>query len=363
MKEHCLADLVCPALREKARCHGRLLLDERSVPSVHAEDDSAEILEGIVRCRHCGEEYPVISGVLILVGDIKTYVAQNYSVILSSAAPYGVSRPMVAHLESKGYDLHDTGYKNSVWTNALGMSNYICTHYDNLSSIIEPSHPLAGLIQAYCQRDFYTQMLELAAPALSRDKRALDIGCNVGGMTYRLAPSCAFAYGVDISFRAALIARRILLNQPERLSSYRFYREGLSFEERMLPIEQRRNVEIIVASGLNLPFTDDFFDFVNCANVVDVVGQPSDLLEDSLRVLRSGGRLLLADPYFWSPERTPIESWIGVETGKTTAEALRRRLEQTCDIIGGEDGVLWLVRVYDRYFTLWLNDCILAQKC
>jgi SAM-dependent methyltransferase len=242
------------------------------------------------------------------------------------------------------------------------MSNYICAHYDSLSSTVEPSHPLAGLIQAYYQRDFYTQMLELAASALGRGKRALDIGCNVGGMTYRVAPSCAFVYGVDISFRATLIARRILLKQPEPLDSYRFYKEGLSFEERMLAIEEQRNVEVVVASGLSLPFTDGFFDFVNCANVVDVVGQPSDLLEDSLRVLKSGGRLLLADPYFWSPERTPIENWIGVETGRTTAEALRKRLEQKCDVISRKDRVLWLLRVYDWYFTLWLNDCILAQK-
>lgn len=98
MKEHCLADFVCPAFREKAYCHGKLVLDERSVPTVCAEDDG-EVLEGIVRCQHCGGQYPVICGVLILVGDIKTYLAQNYSVILSSAAPYGVSRPMVAHLE------------------------------------------------------------------------------------------------------------------------------------------------------------------------------------------------------------------------------------------------------------------------
>jgi SAM-dependent methyltransferase/uncharacterized protein YbaR (Trm112 family) len=360
MKEHCLTDLVCPAFKEKAHCHGRLLLDERY--RKQAEDDASEILEGIVRCQECGEEYPIICGILILVMDVKTYLAQNYSVILSSAAPYGVTRHMIAYLESKGYDFHDTGYKSSVWTNTLGMSNYICAHYDNLSSIIDPSHPLRGLIQAYSQHDFYAQMLEMAASALGQNAKALDIGCNVGGMTYRLAPSCAFVYGVDISFRAALIARRILLNRPERLNSYRFYHKGLSFEERMLSIEQRRNVEIIVASGLNLPFADGFFDLVSCANVLDLVSQPSGLLRESLRVLKSGGKLLLADPYYWSPEWTPIENWIGVEGRDITAEALRRQLAQVCDIISRRDRVLWLLRVYDRYFTIWLNDCILAQK-
>jgi len=177
-----------------------------------------------------------------------------------------------------------------------------------------------------------------------------------------VAESCKFVYGIDISFRAALIARRVLLGQPEPLNSYRYYREGLAYEERSLSIIPQRNVEILVASGLDLPSLLNFLKFVHCANVVDTVNQPWTLLKQSLGTLKVGGHLLLTDPYFWSPERTPIESWIGVESGQTTAIALREQLEQTCKIVAEIDGVLWVLRVYDRYFTLWFSDCILTQK-
>ena len=159
-----------------------------------------------------------------------------------------------------------------------------------------------------------------------------------------------------------LTARRILLHQPERLAIYRLYHEALSYTERALSIEPRRNLEILVAVGENLPFRDNSFDFVNCANVMDMAAQPALLFEENLRVPRRGGRFLLTDPCLCIPERAPIENWFGIETGKTTAEAVREKLKQTCDLVENKKEVLWLLRMYDRYFQLWPNDCILAQK-
>jgi SAM-dependent methyltransferase len=362
VKRVSLNDLVCPAVREGKRCYGQLEISESVIPLVHSDKSPSEILEGIVRCLSCGEEYPIICGVLILVNDVKTYLARYYSEIMSAAALCDISKDMVAYLQKGGYDLHDMGFQNTFWTNTWGMSIYICAHYDDLANMVEHSHPLKALLQ----QDFYVKILDMIdrAPVgiLKGDGRAIDIGCNVGGMSWRLAERCKFVYGIDVSFRALLIARQIILGQPKPLKNYRFYREGLLYEERSLSVPQRQNCELFVASGLDLPFKKQSFEFISCENVVDEISHPDSLLQESLRVLKDGGGFLLTDPYFWSLQRTPIESWFGTNTGKPTAAALREQLTQMCNIVGEEEKLPWILRVYDRYFTVYLNHCILVQK-
>lgn len=362
MREISLGDLVCPALHTGTRCKGALALSKEPLPAVYTRGGSPEeVTEGVVLCQNCGAEYPIIAGVLILIGHVKTYLAQHYSEIMSIVAS-NVSAPMVSYLQKVGYDLHDTGFTSSIWGNAKGMSLYISAHFDNLASILGPSHPLSEIVQKYSQRDLYAQMMDLAKPVLGENKTVLDIGCNVGGMSWRFSELCKFVYGVDFSFRAALTARQILLGQPEPIATYRYYQEGLAYQNRPLSIERRQNLEILVASGMELPFTDQFFQFVNCANVVDIVSQPVDLLAESVRVLNDGGHLLQTDPYFWDVIRTPVEDWIGPSSDGATAKALREQLKKTCDIIGEEDNLVWLLRAYDRCFHIYLNHCILAKK-
>src|SRR5437867_1450086 len=102
MKESTLSDLICPAFIAGTRCNGQLALDDDPVPVVRAEGDPTEVLEGIVRCQSCGEAYPIICGVLILVKGIKTYLAQHYSEIMSVAVDCGIGRSMVGYLKKVG---------------------------------------------------------------------------------------------------------------------------------------------------------------------------------------------------------------------------------------------------------------------
>ncbi len=348
-----LEDLECP------QCRGKLSLYDK-FPSCFATTDSNELLEGIIECIDCRLLYPIVAGVSILLKDIENYICTNYSLILSIATEFDISKEMIDFFQSRGYDLHHTGYGETFWDNALGSSIYISAHYDNEAMIPDFAHPLYSLISDYCKSDLYSNLIGIVLSQSTMYNRVLDIGCNVGGMINRLAEHSEFVYGIDTSFRNALIARQILRHQPNRLADYRLFREGSVYIKRDINIEAKMNCEIFVASGLELPFRESF-DLVNISNLIDVVSLPKSLIGAACKKLCSGGYLLNTDPYFWNPTRTPMGDWISRDNFSDDL-FVRQLNREGLKIVSEKDNVLWMLRVYDRFFSIWLNHCVLAQK-
>ncbi|MEW5733578.1 MAG: methyltransferase domain-containing protein [Thermodesulfobacteriota bacterium] len=360
-----IQDVVCPSFRGGGPCSGALELDRRLAPEVSGAENG-DVREGLLRCTICGKEYPVICGVLILVGNIDSYLAQNYTGILGLGAEEGIGRRMIDYLKGRGSDLKDASYSGCLWDNSTAGTNlYLSVHYDRISDLVGEGHPLQGFLRSYCDDDFYSRMGRLIAPVLGESVLALDVGCNVGGSAYRLARTCRFVYGIDFSFRFVLAARRVLLGSPVPQESYRLHRERLVSEPRPLSVKRLGNAEFFVASGLNLPFPDGSFDFVNCQNLIDVVGQPKDLIRENLRAAGPGKHILFTDPFHPGLEvgGAVVESRLGYGSQDASSASLRRFLEdESCRIVAEADEVPWVIRVHDRCFQIWLNHCILAQK-
>ncbi|MBU2564056.1 class I SAM-dependent methyltransferase [Patescibacteria group bacterium] len=51
--------------------------------------------------------------------------------------------------------------------------------------------------------------------------------------------------------------------------------------------------KIIKGSGENIPFNDNYFDFINCTEVLEHVNEPSIVLKECYRVLNEGGSLFI----------------------------------------------------------------------
>lgn len=101
--------------------------------------------------------------------------------------------------------------------------------------------------------------------------RILDLGCGTGGVLQHLGVF-GKAIGLDPAPEAAVYCRR-------------------------------RNVPMVVGSGLDLPFADASFDAVLALDVIEHVADDIALLREARRVLRPGGVLVLtvpALPWLWS---------------------------------------------------------------
>jgi len=102
-------------------------------------------------------------------------------------------------------------------------------------------------------------------------ERILDVGCGTGqalDLITKMCPGRA-VHGIDVS--------------------------RTSIEKCM-----ERSLSCLVYDGRSIPFGDTYFDVVGSFNVLEHVTYPYDLLAEKLRVLKTGGHLVIACPNFLS---------------------------------------------------------------
>jgi len=117
-------------------------------------------------------------------------------------------------------------------------------------------------------------------------ERILDVGVGTGlGLPFY--PSDACVYGIDLSEGMLRKARQ------------RVVQKGLDW------------VHLTLGNALCLPFPDDAFDHVVLSHVVTVVSDPVKLIEETRRVTRPGGQIVIIN-HFRSSNRIfgLLEKWL-----------------------------------------------------
>jgi SAM-dependent methyltransferase len=159
---------------------------------------------------------------------------------------------------------------------------YMAFHYpetDPLPALLGPRSPPLSERYPFAVRRWWK-------PA----RRALDVGCACGRITFDLARDHREAIGIDLSL--ALLEAAV-----EVRSSGRF--------------DAPRNASFARADALRLPFPDGAFDTVVALNLIDRVPDPARAIDEAARVTAPGGRLLIGSPYTWKEEFTPRARWLG----------------------------------------------------
>ena len=92
-----------------------------------------------------------------------------------------------------------------------------------------------------------------------KDKTVLDVGCSVGVIARELSKASFFVVGVD----------------PDKKS--------------LKLVETEKNMEIILSSGLYLPFKAKAFDVVCCNQVIEYVANKEKFAKEIYRILKPEG--------------------------------------------------------------------------
>lgn len=359
MKISTLQTLRCIQKHNSINCNGNLEPASSQV-TPEVDKNKQELIEGVLQCKKCGANYPVISGVAIILPRVTTWCRNNYHYIQSGAAlANGIGSEMQLWLADRQWHLGncsaDNYYESERWNTI-----FTATHYDSVSRGKDDLSPLGKFIESQ------PQVFEVVEQMITRhlDKpvsHALDIGTNVGGMSLRLAAHAKKVTGIDTSFNSILTARKIQCGQPVAQKSYRRYNDGHNYEERTLE-HQVDNTEFLVASLFNLPM-EEKFDLVTALNVIDVVDDPRQFLSSLTELITDDGLLLLTSPYSWGSDDVPIDNWLGASSDRPSSIATLEEIEkQGFTIIEERDHVPWVLREHQRWYRVFLNHCILARK-
>lgn len=178
--------------------------------------------------------------------------------------------------------------------------------------------------------------------------QALDLGCAVGRSAFELARTFGAVMGMDLAPR--FIGAAETLRQKGELA-YEFTESG--------PVASRANarrpdgvdaarVRFHVGDALALPAALGDFEVVHAANLLDRVPSPRRLLAGMARLVRPGGRLVLASPYTWIEEYTPRSEWL-CAGGRGTHELIGDALGAAFHPAGRED-LPFVIREHARKF-------------
>lgn len=155
-------------------------------------------------------------------------------------------------------------------------------------------------VQRYWHRKRCTVLRQLVGEVNSV---LLDIGCNGGFLTSKIAEQAGNADIVVLD-----------LDRDSVAHACRSY-----------------SLAGLVADGCRLPFKNDSFDLITCLEVLEHVPEPGQIVEESFRCLKKGGRLIVLVPnstllfrliwFFWT------STWGKAWQHKHVCEFNRRSLQ------------------------------------
>ena len=133
--------------------------------------------------------------------------------------------------------------------------------------------------QRHTEKERITRFMKIIAPR--PDHFFLDVGCGVGQLTYHLARAGASVVGIEISYEALQVGFAIL-------------------NECSLPAP----VSFICQDAISLPFQNEIFDRVVCADVVEHLSDEEKraVLQEVYRVLKPSG-----EDFFHTPNKQRIQ--------------------------------------------------------
>ncbi len=356
MKSSTIPLLACPAGTGSPSCGGMLVESPPAqLPTLASTRLPDELLEGGLRCLHCGTEFPILAGVAILAPQPEEYLRRYGRCILRDIDRHGTLTPAArAWLGRRtGREAEAADYGAD-----FRFSQQFEEPWDVAMAVAEPPSYLYGGFAEWLRSlsgDGPYDILADWATELTREQNLLlDAGCGGGGLIARAGGRFQASFGIDFSFLAVLLARRAVLHRPDPERSYMLPVLRGASVERPLRIQTLSNAEFMVGDCRTVPFAADLFDAVCSSNVIDIVGIEAPLREAG-RVLRRDGLLALSDPfYFRDGEAPPGDPRDAVQQVLTTGGF---HIEQL------RDGVPWAWATYNRHWRIYFNYCLAARKC
>ena len=208
-----------------------------------------EIEEGILECKKCNLEFPVIEKIPILWDDFSKYLSSHKI------------------LGGKLYQLIQTESLKKFWKFSLLQINQLSDDRTALEERWSMIYQNSKSSKFYSSIKNNLNFIKKSLDSIKKSDLVLEYGCSIGTMTSFLAESHKMVFGVDRSFTALRYAKK----------SY------------------KNNLDYVVSDFLSPVFGNLQFDLILALNVLELV-EPMDFLNHVSKQI-STGYFIITDPY------------------------------------------------------------------
>ena len=236
------------------------------------------------------------------------------------------------------------------------VGQYLLFHYGTAEQIC----PLLPDARGACGFPARCVSEPLKEIAVTKNARALDLGCAVGRGSLELGRHFGEVVGIDYSARFIAAAE---VMRDHRAVTVRVPREGSATDEveLALPADLRTDhVHFERGDACDLRADLGAFDLVLMANLIDRLGDPAQCLARLPELVSPGGWVILTSPYTWLEEYTPRAKWLD-GGGRGTLIALQEILAPAFDFRRAFD-LPFLIREHRRKYQWSVAEVSLWQK-
>ena len=296
-----LPHLKCPKKKKgKAACTGALRL-------VAKETIREDVRSGHLECLACKTKFPILSGIAVLVDDVRAYLLEHVKGISKIVLDSEIPPEYLREFRSAKADIrleHIEDDLEADRVNALYLMNHYL-HAEN--NWWQPrsgkgSPLIDSLVREHWDRGPFAQIEKWIGKSKA-PRSAVELGCGVGGLYAVLKPHLKSYLGVDSAFASIALARHLNLGAA--------YRGVIKIPEDLLQGPTSREVKIaaekspdgradfIVGDIENPPLQSGKWDLALTLNAIDMLVDPAALPKLQSELLHSGGTAISSCPYIW----------------------------------------------------------------
>jgi len=195
--------------------------------------------------------------------------------------------------------------QTSFYETNKAVSEYLLFHYGKESDLLfQGVGPKDAL-------DFAWRTGELHQGYDLERRRALDLGCAVGGASFSLSRSFEETLGIDFAHALIDAAGRMTSESEIALPVAIEGELTRDVSVSLRPETRPDRVRFAQGDAMDLDPKLGRFDFVLMANLIDRLPDPARCLDSIHMFVENRGILAITSPYTWLEEYTPKEKWLG----------------------------------------------------
>lgn len=222
------------------------------------------------------------------------------------------------------------------------LNEYLLMHYGTHEELMPWG---VGSLAAH---DFVSRTVTYFTPKSVR--LSLDLGCAVGKTSFLLSQSSQKVIGIDFS-QSFIDAANVMKEKGSM--PFRYLEEGNTYSESVAHLPENvipERVSFAQGDAMNLPEGFSGFDRVHASNLLCRLPDPEKLLDRLPSLLADGGEVVLATPFSWLKQYTPVEKWPQGDSW----EWLKGIMEKNFTLMQEADEP-FLIREHARKFQLGIS--------